>query len=181
MQIVGTHGDVAEVNKYGQVQVQPQTASPYRNSLGQAFAAYFAQTPGGATTDFAALSNNTVYPVVVDAITLTAASAETVRVYVGNALGVSSGTDATLTQVIAKCIGGQSVSLGSNFWYVDNTVTVTDTGSLLDTIGIGTAKATVTYAPESKIILPPGKMLWLKAVSGSIALEGAVHFYVAVS
>lgn len=181
MQIVGTHGDVAEVNRFGQVQIQPQAASPYRNSLGQAFAAYFSQTPSGATTDFAALSNNTVYPIVVDAISLTAAAAEKVRVYVGNALGVSSGTDATLTQVVAKCIGGQSVSLGSNCWYVDDSVTVTDTaGALLDTIGCGTAKASVIYALESKIILPPGKMLWLRAVSGSIALEGAVHFYVAV-
>lgn len=180
MQIVGIHGDVADVNKYGQVQVQPQDASVYRNTQGQAFAAYFSQTPSGATTDFAALSNGTAYPVVVDQISITAAAAETVRVYVGSALGVSSGTDVTATNVVAKNVGGQSVAFSTNFWYTDNSVTVTDTGLPVDVIGCGVAKTSYTYAPQSKIVVPPGKMLWLKAVSGSVALEGAVHFYVAV-
>lgn len=181
MQIVGIHGDVADVNKYGQVQVEPQDASVYRNSLGQAFSAYYTQTPSGPANTFAALVNNSVYSVVVDEISVAAAAAETIRVQVGSALGVSGGTDSTTTKVVCKKVGGQSVTFNANFWYTGNAVTVTDPGFTADAIGCSNGAGYHKYAPQSKIILPPGKMLWLKASNGSVALEGAIHFYVVVS
>lgn len=139
------------------------------NLKGQAYVVPIAVTPGSAGNVFFFLGSNTSSrSVVVDLINLVG-STETIDVCIGSWSSPVVTGDTGAAPVKKQVSGSNSCEWSAS---VGTSISISPAHTVIDSF-----RVPGYYVTSSSIVVPPGYALSLKAVSGSVALKGAVHFY----
>ena len=136
-----------------------------------AFSAVVSLTPTGAGDCFFYLKNDNDELLIVTALKLRSASAESVQVKLGDS-GTVGGTHATLTPATRYGNSGDTFDHTSESG-VD--ITGLSGGSIVDTLWAGTTMQKWIW--DSGLILSKNTMLSLYAVTGAVALAATLSFH----
>lgn len=162
-------GTSAGVNKRNQLEILSfaHNGAVDYNVNGRSFATYVEVTPGGAGQEFLYLGNTGSVDIRLHQIRGSAASAETVNVYVGATSTVSGGTAGT-----PRGLNRGRVTAAEVDYQTGTNITSTDSNAVqLGTLGLTTALKVDTFEFPTEIILSPGTALILNVVTGSVAIK----------
>lgn len=157
--------------------------SAYDNQQGRVFAAsWSAITPTAGTSVLVWLGNNLTNNVNILGAEVVVAGAETLSVYTDSVAALSACTFAapipmnTVSQ-FALPLATAATSTGTvAFAYANSAITGTGSGSLVGILSVTTAKEKGFWTPCSRVILGPGKALFLKTALGNLATTGIIYF-----
>jgi hypothetical protein len=142
----------------------------YANHEGQAYNMLFEVTPTAANDCFLYVKNSSTTDLVIDGLWLRVASAEQIVMKLGD-VGTPNGTDVVPANINA---GANSVALGT-FQYGANITGLSGGTNIIK--GWVANTATEYFNFEQDIIVPQNSVCTLYAVTGAVALAGALVFH----
>ena len=141
-------------------------------NFGDSYNLVFQQTPTGANDCFLYIKNTSDENIIIEGVTLRAASNELIDVKLRDSGTPASGSTATPVNLNT---GSGNEATGT--FQTGNDITGLSGGSVAKRIYVAASNESTYYNFEQDIVLGQNGVFTLYAETGSIEIDGEVHFY----
>jgi hypothetical protein len=168
------NGDLAKVDENNRLYTNAISQSVEHNSnfeFGRSYSWVVSQTPTGANDFFLYMKNTGSLPIVLEGMDYRVASAEQIKVYLGRTGTPSGGTTATIAN-----LNTASSNQPTGTFEAGNDITGTSAGTVVYHYYL-TSTETKAINFDQDIVIKPGGVFMMEAITGSIAINLNLNFF----